>query len=483
MIKDITTAIFLGPTLDVEQAKAIYPNALYLPPVQCGDILATLRLPITTIAIIDGYFQQTPAVWHKEILFALEQGVTIYGASSMGALRAAELDSYGMIGIGEIYQAYTNGEIKDDDEVAVLHAPDEKNYHVLTDAMVNIRATLIEAEQKAIISKQQQQQLLAQAKQLPYQQRSLWQIAANNDLTELSHWLKQENIIDQKQLDAIELLNLLAKAEQPHSLPKIKTHHSLYLRTLHRQIACKPFPIAHEKLSRDELVARQLLNYPREHRLCERLALLMAANYDVILSQKLSLPAAQDDIFFLHNEYSSQPEFLQRIELLQQWVSYWQHSSEKTLADYWQVILKLANEYQSCQRYAKDHNLTLAESFQRLNPQLYGIMAAIVPLWFAMDSFLLQQGVTFDNESVQRHLAMHCQAKGIATPQQLEAWIETNDLDGDSFQELLTIIARLDYYVLQNNLSQLGIEQQLTDVWWLLDSLKLSGFYETIAQT
>ena len=80
------------------------------------------------IAIIDGYFERMAAVWHKEILLALERGIAVWGAASMGALRAAELAPFGMIGVGAIYRAFARGALDADDEVAVAHLPAEHGY-------------------------------------------------------------------------------------------------------------------------------------------------------------------------------------------------------------------------------------------------------------------------------------------------------------------------------------------------------------------
>ena len=75
--------------------------------------------------IVDGYFDTVPSVWHKEILVAMQRGVHVFGASSMGALRAAELHPFGMVGIGQVYEWYRDGTIDADDEVAVAHGPAE----------------------------------------------------------------------------------------------------------------------------------------------------------------------------------------------------------------------------------------------------------------------------------------------------------------------------------------------------------------------
>ena len=100
--------VFLGPSLSIDQARRTLP-ALYLGPARCGDVLRARRLSPRAIAIVDGVFASTPAIWHKEILLALEDGIAVFGASSMGALRAAELVPFGMVGIGRIFEAYRDG--------------------------------------------------------------------------------------------------------------------------------------------------------------------------------------------------------------------------------------------------------------------------------------------------------------------------------------------------------------------------------------
>ena len=58
----------------------------------------------------------------QEILYAMSAGAEVAGAASVGALRAAELSPFGMIGIGSIYRPFAAGHWTDDDEVAVMHA-------------------------------------------------------------------------------------------------------------------------------------------------------------------------------------------------------------------------------------------------------------------------------------------------------------------------------------------------------------------------
>ena len=124
------------------------------------------------IGIVDGYFEVVPTVWHKEILWAMAAGIHVYGAASIGALRAAELDRFGMRGIGRVYDAFRDGTLEDDDEVAVLHGPEELGYPPLTEAMVNIRATLDAATEDGIIDRALSARLTDIAKGLFYKERS-----------------------------------------------------------------------------------------------------------------------------------------------------------------------------------------------------------------------------------------------------------------------------------------------------------------------
>ena len=139
--------VYLGPSLSLAKAKAILPNAVYRPPCKQGDIVTdVVNFRPTHILLGDGCFRENLSVWHKEIVFALQfPGVkAIYGFSSMGALRAAELDFLGMIGIGKIYHWYRDTVTEDDSEVAVSFAtregPDGPIYYPSTIPLVDIRA-------------------------------------------------------------------------------------------------------------------------------------------------------------------------------------------------------------------------------------------------------------------------------------------------------------------------------------------------------
>lgn len=201
-------------------------DAVYLPPVAQGDVYRAAKEKPFAIAIMDGGFECIPAVWHKEILWALAQRIHVFGAASMGALRAAELDRFGMQGVGEIYNAFRSGELEDDDEVAVLHGDADTGYRALSEAMVNIRATLLRAEQAQVLTSDLRQRLESMAKGMFYPERTYSELLARAAQAGLPKWdldafgaFVAVNRVDQKRADAIALLHAVrdccAKGELP----------------------------------------------------------------------------------------------------------------------------------------------------------------------------------------------------------------------------------------------------------------------------
>ena len=208
--------IFAGPSLPPAARRDCGLEIDWRPPVRQGELYRGALGRPAVIGVIDGYFEVTPTVWHKEILWAMTQGIHVFGAASIGALRAAELDVFGMKGIGRIYKDYRDGVLEDDDEVAVLHGPAELGYPPLTEAMVNIRATLAAAVNTGTVSVALAAELTAIAKSLFYKERtyrSMLERAASAGLdtarlVRLSDWLPQGRV-DRKRLDALAMLDAI----------------------------------------------------------------------------------------------------------------------------------------------------------------------------------------------------------------------------------------------------------------------------------
>jgi hypothetical protein len=214
----MSIVVFAGPSLGRLGDPA--PAVEFLPPAAEGDVYRAARQGPRVIALIDGFFEAQPAVWHKEILWAMSRGIHVLGAASMGALRAAELWSFGMVGVGLIYRGYRCGALSDDAEVAVLHGPAELGYPSLNEALVNVRASLTRAKAEGVLSAAARRLVLRSAASVFYKERT-WErilVAATadgmppDDAARLKRWLKTGSV-DLKRRDAQLLIRLLTERD------------------------------------------------------------------------------------------------------------------------------------------------------------------------------------------------------------------------------------------------------------------------------
>ena len=206
--------IFIGLSETASNAKKII-DADYRPPVKRGDILKALADKPDIIGIIDGVFHQHPAVSHKEIMKALDEGVTVVGGSSMGALRASELDGLGMIGIGYVYQHYRDGLITSDDDVAVSF--ESETGTLLSEALVNVDYKLNLAVEENIIDLKTKEHIMDCAKSIYYPKRTYYNIFKKaeldtNQIDQLADFVSK--VPDIKTLDAIEVLKYIKKLDE-----------------------------------------------------------------------------------------------------------------------------------------------------------------------------------------------------------------------------------------------------------------------------
>ena len=207
--------VFTGPTITPAEASREL-EAVYLPPAAEGDVYRVALKGPQAIGIIDGYFQSTPTVRHKEILWAMSRGIHVFGSASIGALRAAELAAFGMEGVGTIFEFYRDGILEDDDEVAIAHGPSEVGFLAGSEAMVDIRQTLRKAERLGIISSKLRRALERIAKELFYPDRSYRLLLRHasecglpeGDLERFRQWLP-EGRVNQKREDALAMLRLI----------------------------------------------------------------------------------------------------------------------------------------------------------------------------------------------------------------------------------------------------------------------------------
>jgi hypothetical protein len=163
--------VFLGPSLPAGEARRLV-NCHVLPPARQGDVWRVLALRPRAIVLVDGLGGGHPAVWHQELLSALEAGVSLYGGAGLGALRAAELAAQGMVGVGQIFEWYRDGVLVDDSEVAQEYAGAEQGYRPLTVSLVNVRHVAAQARAARVLHLRQARALVTAAASLHYSDRT-----------------------------------------------------------------------------------------------------------------------------------------------------------------------------------------------------------------------------------------------------------------------------------------------------------------------
>lgn len=161
--------IFTGPSLHPDEARALI-NATILPPIKRGDLQSVSHLSAETVGIIDGEFYQSLAVSPKEILPLLDSGIKVYGASSMGALRAVELAKFGMIGIGRVFRLFRRGILDADDEVALAYDP--STYAAVSEPLVNTRYALRAAARNGILNRAEAAEITLKLKSAYFPERT-----------------------------------------------------------------------------------------------------------------------------------------------------------------------------------------------------------------------------------------------------------------------------------------------------------------------
>jgi hypothetical protein len=208
--------IFLGPSMSTEKAKSIF-DAEYRPPAKKGDFLRLgLLSEISMVGLVDGMFMQDyPPTPIEVYQLVAKKNIIVVGAASLGALRAVELERFGMIGIGKIFELYRKGKVNADDEVAVTF--EESTYRLQSEAMIDIRFNLYLAEKRGIISSYTRKMLSCIAKKFYFPLRnyndildySIKNTPKYTDQFELFRSYITSNRVSLKELDTIKLIKYI----------------------------------------------------------------------------------------------------------------------------------------------------------------------------------------------------------------------------------------------------------------------------------
>jgi len=198
--------LFAGPSL---WGASYDPYGLVVrPPARQGDLHRAVLEGADAIGLVDGVFGFVPSVWHKEILFALKQGVRVLGAASLGALRAAECAPFGMEAIGPIARSYRDGHRIEDADVCLAHAPGELDFMPLSEPLVDVEATVVAMAGRGLATQSEARDLLAAAQSIYFADRTVDEIVSTAGLPHLRAAYREARI-GAKTADALLLIEHL----------------------------------------------------------------------------------------------------------------------------------------------------------------------------------------------------------------------------------------------------------------------------------
>ena len=225
--RQIAPIVYLGPSLPGSNAEAALPGCDLRAPIRRGDLYRDRLGGGSIFVIIDGVFHQEPAVPPREILDVLEDGAVIVGASSMGALRAAECWPAGMRGVGAIYRLYRRGSLKSDDEVILVYSSDSRGYQSQSVPLINVRYALSRALRKGCLDLPAAERIVTLAQRMHFSERCWPVILSNAGVLDPDGELQTlVSSLDLKREDAVRCLRTVARwladapalAERPRRL-------------------------------------------------------------------------------------------------------------------------------------------------------------------------------------------------------------------------------------------------------------------------
>jgi hypothetical protein len=509
-------AVFLGPSLPIVEARRLLA-ARFLPPVQCGDIFRLRRLRPGAVAIIDGLFETTGAVWHKEILFALEDGIPVFGASSMGALRAAELEPFGMIGFGAIFQAYRDGVYTDDDEVALLHGPAEYGYPPRSEAMVNIRATVAGAVDGGVIGHEAADRLIGCAKGVFYQERTLagaialaWGIGSET-ATRFQQFLDRGGYVDQKREDARALLKHLAHLDAASTWPRPQgppAHRSSVVLRLHQELAGDVPATDAPDLPRDQRVARQVTSLGRTAPLLRQLSQLLSVVHAIGRTAGEASAADRARATSRHDfglgpqagtrrwrashdlDADGAASLVDRLGVINRTIDGVRRTLGPRAAAARQdtlllALLRVVDRYvqwrpRTTMPRARVDRAVLLNARRRGGVE-FAICRRMATLWSTADWFADDRGLA-PRVPLQEHSDEFRRDRGLDRRAATLAWRRANNLDQASYEALVACSARLSMLLEGSLLHALGLVHIADPACWFSDTLRIAGLYRGLSR-
>ncbi len=202
--------VYAGPSISPEEVHTHLPDAVIMPAVKRGDLYRDRMIGFSFFIILDGVFYHELAIPPRELLDVMADGAVLVGATSMGAIRAAECWPAGMRGIGTIYRLFRQGSLRSDDEVAVAFGP-VKPHLISTVPLVNVRYAVSRAIRAGEIDRNLAESIVQAATNTFYADRNWRSILLQAGLEDEDGQLRKHLAsYDLKRMDSVRALKASA---------------------------------------------------------------------------------------------------------------------------------------------------------------------------------------------------------------------------------------------------------------------------------
>ena len=414
------------------------------------------------------------------------------------------MDTFGISGIGKIYAQYKEDILTEDDEVAILHEPEYRGCKLLTQAMVNIRATLASAKKNGIITADTEKYLLVTATEIFYQKRTFNElckkaVANGGDckVTEkLLRWIDQGNYVDQKKLDAIEALKFI-NYKTTETIKAAKTHDSLsktmYLKALQQKISCKPYRTFKEWLPIQEKVVQTARLLGDTYITVKYLAHLLSMTYSLAITEyKLE----NNDPIFINAEINHNHQwhvindinrhYASGFTIRNKFISKYHYDSNVNITpESINVnvinLMKIFSIYPTYKKLiGRKHSKNkqqILDIFKLDQPCYYNTLFYMAYLLEVIVSHCEGIQIKPTKDTLLRCMKMFSTQNKINSRESFETWLNSNDLGHSQFIDLMELVFYFDYFAIKNNCDVIKSYCKDDSIWWILDALYLSGYY------
>jgi hypothetical protein len=210
--------VFLGPSAPASEILSILPDAIIRPPARRGDLYAYRILRHEFFLVLDGAFGNILAISPREVVDVVRDGAVVVGASSMGALRAADCFPAGVHGVGVIFRLFKSRVISSEDEVAVLFR-ENMPFPPLTEPLINMRIALRRATSQGLVGPSEAEKIISAAQSVHFTRRTwprVYEEAGRYLSSEMLNFLRK---IDTKRADAVQAAKRVSKLREARKGP------------------------------------------------------------------------------------------------------------------------------------------------------------------------------------------------------------------------------------------------------------------------